>query len=74
MEVELSAVQVEVEAELDGFPIHEPMVVGQTSAALSTPSASIGGVLVLLLPLFDPVPCSTMTLKYSAQTAIYPFL
>ena len=50
----------------------EPKDGDYLAAALSKPSASIVGVPALLFPLFDPAPYSTMTLEYSARTAISP--
>ena len=65
-------VGVEVEADWHVLPMHEPTDVDFPAAALSISSASIGDVPVLLLPEFDPVSYSTMTLECSVRTAISP--
>ena len=61
-----------MEADWHVLPMREPTDVDSLAAALSISSASIGGVPVLLLPEFDLVSWSTMTLECSVRTAISP--
>ena len=71
MEVGQWAELVEVGLDPHDLPMHEPTDVDSPLATSKLSSASIGGAPALLLPEFDLVSCSTMTLDCSVQTVIF---